>query len=217
MDSPVRVLSHLPDVLAICLPAGNEDLVPTVLPDLQHSPVLPDLGDLADHHAAAGLPHLLALPAAAEPLQAALPEHRGGVEVLGGGAELGARSAAAPDQHSVPAVGLVALLASTGGGNLVAVKLHGGQLERISRELPAVLVQRLAAEQGSLARVAKLDETVLVVDHGDDDPGLVGHDLDPGLLADADQVGGVLLELELLLQLSKPEGAVQVPAALRLP
>merc|ERR550519_2687650 len=89
MDSPVRVLSHLPDVLAICLPAGNEDLVPTVLPDLQHSPVLPDLGDLADHHAAAGLPHLLALPAAAEPLQAALPEHRGGVEVLGGGAELG--------------------------------------------------------------------------------------------------------------------------------
>ena len=50
-----------------------------------------------------------------------------------------------------------------------------------------------------------LDEAVLVVDHGDDDPGLVGHDLDARLLADAHQVGGVLLELELLLHPGRVE------------
>ena len=94
-------------------------------------------------------------------------------------------SASTPDENSVPSVFLL-LLAFVTLHQLVAIKFHGWKLERVARELPTILEQRLGTEQ-SLLPGAKFDEAILAVDHADNDSGVVGDYLDVAtLLGDAD-------------------------------
>ena len=83
---------------------------------------------------------------------------------------------------------------------LITIKLHCRKFQWISWELPAFLEQGFAAEQSSLSWISKFDESILVVDHGDNDSGLVGHNLDVRLFADTNEVSRMMSELELVLQ-----------------
>ena len=105
-------------------------------------------------------------------------------------------SASTPDENRVPGV-LLLLLALVTLDQLVAVELHGGKLEWIARELPAVLEQRLGTEESFLPST-EFDEAILAVDHADNHPGAVRDHLDvAALLGDADQIRTVLLVDEL--------------------
>ena len=82
---------------------------------------------------------------------------------------------------------------------LITIKLHCRKFQWISWELPAFLEQGFATEQSGLSWISKFDESILVVDHGDNDSGLVGHNLDVRLFADTNEVSRMMSELELVL------------------
>ena len=105
-------------------------------------------------------------------------------------------SASTPDENHVPGV-LLLLLALVTLDQLVAVELHGGKLEWVARELPAVFEQRLGTEESFLPST-EFDEAILAVDHADNHSGAVRDHLDVAALpGDTGQMRGVLLVDEL--------------------